>query len=261
MPAKSRATQSLGESLAAFFGHAEYARLIEAGKQAPPEEIDLVCPRCKGHGWLRYDVAPGDPRFGELVECQCGLVADRRASVYMAASRIPAEYADLDLTTYPDPNIAGAVADWWHTRPAPWLLLCGDLGVGKTGLEISLVKLALANGRTALFRPFVELLSDIKATYRSRDALAPDESALVGALKESHVVALDDIGAARATDWAQERLFEILNHRYNERKTTILTTNLGPADLEEYVGDRICARINGMAWVYEIVGRNLRAAS
>lgn len=222
------------------------------------EPIDLVCPNCKGAGWLRPDVDPGHQDFGRSIECGCGIVAGRRANVYQSASRIPAEYADLDLTTFPERRIAADIADWWYEPPSPWLLLSGDLGVGKTGLEIGLVKKALASGRSALYRPFVELLSDIRATYRSHDATTPDEADLVGACKGVDVLALDDIGAARVTGWAQERLFEILNHRYNERRRTILTTNLGPTEMEDYLGDRIFSRINGMAWIYEIVGTNLR---
>jgi DNA replication protein DnaC len=106
----------------------------------------------------------------------------------------------------------------------------------------------------------VELLTDIRATYRSRDGVDQDEADLINALKSAYLVALDDLGSGKATGWAQDRLFEILNYRYNERKLTILTTNLGPADLEEHVGDRIVSRINGMGWIYEILGRNLREA-
>lgn len=252
--------ERLGQALQKLIGHAEYQRLVELGKQAPEPEIELVCPRCKGAGWLRLDVPSSSPDFGRIVECGCGLVAARKAQVYRAASRIPEEYADLDLTTYPDTRIAAEVADWWYEPLSPWLVLCGDLGVGKTGLEIGLVKKALAAGRSALYRPFVELLSDIRATYRSRDATEPDEAALVGACKAVDVLALDDLGSERATGWAQERLFEILNHRYNERRRTILTTNLGTSELEEHLGDRILARINGMGWVYEITGPNLRLA-
>jgi DNA replication protein DnaC len=141
---------------------------------------------------------------------------------------------------------------------SPWLILAGDIGVGKTGLMIGLMKRALADGRAALFRPFVELLSDIRATYRTRDAQNPDEAALVGACKATDVLALDDLGAARVTGWAEERLFEILNHRYNERRRTILSTNLGPSELEEYLGDRIYSRVDGMGWLYAIEGPNLR---
>lgn len=249
---------SLAHSLQELLGHAEFKRLIELGKQAPPPEIDLVCPRCKGAGWLRMDVMPGHQDFGRIVECRCGIVAARRANVYQAASRIPEEYADLDLTTYPDQKISAELFDWWHELPTPWLILAGDIGVGKTGLAIGLVKKALSEGRPALFRPFVELLSDIRATYRSTDGTTPDEAALVGACKATDLLALDDIGAARVTGWAQERLFEILNHRYNERRRTIVTTNLGPDDLIEYLGDRIYSRINGMGWLYAIDGPNLR---
>ena len=78
------------------------------------------------------------------------------------------------------------------------------------------------------------------------------------ALKSTEVLALDDIGAARVTGWAQERLFEILNHRYNERRRTVLTTNLGAAELEERLGDLIVARINGMGHLIAILGPNLR---
>lgn len=247
-------------------GYTEARRLIEtegvdAARRrllAPDEPIDLACPSCAGSGWLRLDVGPGHQDFGRLIECACGLVALRKASLYRAASRIPAEYADLGLETYPDRRIAADIADWWYEPQSPWLVLAGDLGVGKTGLAIGLVKKALASGKSALYRPFVELLSDIRATFRTRDASEPDEADLVGACKSVEVLALDDIGAERCTGWAQERLFEILNHRYNERRRTILTTNLGPADMEEHVGDRIVARINGMGWVYTILGRNLR---
>lgn len=256
--AAERKPSRLGDGLQALFGHAEYQRLVELGKEAQPDEIELVCPRCKGAGWLRLDLPASAADFGKVVECACGLVAKRKADVLFGKSRIPAEYAELDLATFPSRHIAGAVLDWWHEQPSPWLVLVGDLGVGKTGLTIGLVKRALADGRSAIFRPLVELLSDIRATYRTRDASEPGEADLVGTLKTVEVVALDDLGAERATGWAQERLFEILNHRYNERRRTILTTNLGPDEMAEHLGERIVARINGMGWIYTILGPNLR---
>lgn len=247
-------------------GFLEARRLIEAEGVdaarrkflAPDEAVELVCPRCKGSGWLRLNLEVGSADFGHILECQCGIVASRRASIYRAASRIPAEYADLDLTTYPDRKIASDVADWWYELPSPWLVLAGGLGVGKTGLTIALVKKCLSEGRPALFRPNVELLSDIRATYRTRDGNEPDEAALIGACKSVDLLALDDIGSERVTGWAQERVYEILNHRYNERRRTILVTNLGPEELEDHLGERIMARIRGMGWVYEIIGPNLR---
>jgi DNA replication protein DnaC len=150
------------------------------------------------------------------------------------------------------------VIDWWHELPSAWLLLVGDLGVGKTGLTIGLVKRALADGRTALFRPMTELLGDIRATYRTQSASEPDEAAMLRSLKEIDLLALDDVGTERMTGWVQERMFEVLNHRYNERRRTVISTNLGPDELGEHVGDRIMSRILGMGWRYEILGPNLR---
>lgn len=249
---------SLGESLKSMMGHPEFLRLVELGKQAPPDEVVLTCPRCKDAGWLRLDVPAGHHDFGRIVKCLCGMVDARQAKIYRAASRIPEEYVDLDFKTYPDPKIARMVSEWWVAPRSPWLLLTGDLGVGKTGLAISVAKQALAGGKQALYRPFVELLSDIRATFKTRDASEPDEADLVRACKGADLLVLDDVGAERATGWAQERLFEILNHRYNERRRTLLTTNLGPDELEEHVGDRILSRINGMAYIANIVGPNLR---
>jgi hypothetical protein len=108
-------------------GFLEARRLIEAEGVdaarrrllADDEPVDLVCPKCKGAGWLRLDLPAGAADFGRLVECSCGLIVTRRASAYQAASRIPAEYADLDLSTYPDKRIASEVADWWYEQPSP----------------------------------------------------------------------------------------------------------------------------------------------
>lgn len=247
-------------------GFREARRLIEtegvdAARRrllADDEAIELVCPRCKGAGWVRLDLPAGAADFGTLVECRCGLVAAGRAERNLGRSRIPAEYADLDLTTYPDKRIASDVADWWYELPSAWLLLVGDLGVGKTGLTIGLVKKALADGRTALFRPMTELLGDLRATYRTRDGSEPDEAAMLRSLKEIDLLALDDVGTERMTGWVQERMFEVLNHRYNERRRTVISTNLGPDELSEHVGERIMSRILGMGWRYEILGPNLR---
>jgi DNA replication protein DnaC len=259
MSAERALPESLGHSLRKLLGHAEYQRLIDLGRDVQPE-VELVCPRCNGAGWLRLDVQPGHQDFGRLIECRCGLVAARRANIYQAASRIPEQYANLDLATFPDQRISDVMRAWWTDLPSPWLVLSGDLGTGKTGLTIGLVKRALSEGRSALFRPFVELLSDIKATFRTRDASGPDEADMMRALKTVEVLALDDLGAERATGWAQERLFEVLNHRYNERRRTILTTNLGPVEMADHLGDRIVSRIDGMGWIYAIEGPNLRAA-
>lgn len=256
--AEKRIPESLGRSLRELFGHAEYQRLVELGKQAPPDEVDLVCPRCKGAGWLRLDLPAGAADFGKIVECRCGIVQARRAERNLGKSRIPVEYADLDLATFPDRRIAGDIFDWWHELPSPWLLLCGDLGVGKTGLTIGLVKRALSDGRTAIFRPMTELLGDMRSTFRSRDASTPDEADMVRSLKEVELLALDDVGTERMTGWVQERMFDVLNHRYNERRRTIVSTNLGPDELGAHVGERIMSRILGMGWRYEILGPNLR---
>jgi hypothetical protein len=44
-------------------------------------------------------------------------------------------------------------------------------------------------------------------------------------VREAGVLVLDDLGAENATAWATEKLFQIINYRYNYRMPTVITTN------------------------------------
>lgn len=258
---------SMRDNLAeAVGGHAELQRLIEAGRHPTDETIEAIpepmCLRCRGAGFLRRDVPATHEDFGRLVECPCGLVLGRRALKLWGRSMIPAEYADLTLDTHPNREIVAQAREWFEHGSDPWLLLDGQYGTGKTGIAVALVKLALDAGTSAVFRVVPDLLSEIRATYSPRqDPDAVVESDLLEALKTVDLLALDDLGAERMTGWVEEKLYEVLNHRHNERKRTIVTTNLEPGDLSEHVGERIFWRVKRMAQRIEVIGPNLRMAA
>lgn len=68
---------------------------------------------------------------------------------------------------------------------------------------------------------------------------------------------LDDIGVERGTPWTQERLYDLLNTRYNECKCTIFTSNLGPTEIEDKLGTRIVSRIRSSK-IVELKGNDRR---
>ena len=68
---------------------------------------------------------------------------------------------------------------------------------------------------------------------------------------------LDDIGVERGTPWTQERLYDLLNTRYNECKCTIFTSNLGTTEIEAKLGTRIASRIRSSK-IVELKGNDRR---
>ena len=84
----------------------------------------------------------------------------------------------------------------------------------------------------------------------------PDE--IIEQAKKVELLVLDDLGAEKPSEWVVEKLFQVVNYRYNEMLPTIFTSNLSPEELENRIGERTVARIIEMAKVIRMVGKNLR---
>jgi predicted ATPase len=79
-------------------------------------------------------------------------------------------------------------------------------------------------------------------------------------LVDARVLVIDDLGAERPTEWVRERLYEIVNARYEAVRPILVTTNLAPAQLEKQLGARITGRLMEVCEVVEVVGVNRRAS-
>ena len=109
-------------------------------------------------------------------------------------------------------------------EPGGWIVLSGPSGCGKTHLGAAITGACIGNGSAALFMVVPDLLDHLRAAYQPDSAVGYDE--LFELLKSAPVLVLDDLGVQSATPWAQEKLFQLVNHRYNARIPTIFTTNL-----------------------------------
>ncbi len=104
------------------------------------------------------------------------------------------------------------------------LLLIGTIGVGKTHLAVGIIKeLILSKGISCLFYDYRELLKQIQNSYN--DTVKTTELDLLRPVFETEVLVLDELGAVRPTDWVWDTVSLILNTRYNDSRTTIITTN------------------------------------
>ena len=149
-----------------------------------------------------------------------------------------------------------AIVDWVRSyQPGgPGLYLHGPVGTGKTHLACALLKGLAQRGVWCLYRSLPDLLHELRRSVREEN-----ESDLLDALADVPVLLLDDLGSERLTEYAAERLHQIVDDRYADRRTTLVTSNLSPAQLGRHVGQRMASRLMEMTTPLRIDGRDHRA--
>jgi DNA replication protein DnaC len=128
------------------------------------------------------------------------------------------------------------------------LYFCGGVGTGKTHLAVAVMNELIRKKRTpSLFVTVPELLDNLRETY-NKPGRNLDE--WMDAVQNAEFLVLDDLGSERTTEWVRERIFVIVNHRYREALPTVFTSNIGPKDLAEQLGERTASRIIAMCdWI------------
>jgi DNA replication protein DnaC len=198
---------------------------------------DPSCPQCDGTGWKQ--VARGEVSGVERCECH----QPRRADSLLAEAGIPARYEkasfeSFDLHRQNPPvyeNLSRIILDAKvYADQYPWtekrgLLFLGHPGVGKTHLAVAVLKRLIERGFECVFLDYQALLETIRRGY-DRECGAAAREAYQTAL-DTEVILLDDLGAHRVTDWVNDTVFAIINHRYNAKKATLVTTNLPDRDV------------------------------
>jgi DNA replication protein DnaC len=196
-----------------------------------------LCPICEGAG-LRVVERPGGVRVAEPCACR----VERRSARMITAARIPQRYAHCTLDDY-SPNYKGNnkslnsallqarnfVKEYPFEKDGNGMLLTGPVGVGKTHLAVAMLKAVITEyGAKGLFCDYRNLLKEIQNSYGRNDV---SEKQILAPVFEAEVLVLDELGAAKPTDWVWDTVQHILNTRYNDRRTTIITTNY-PNDKE-----------------------------
>src|SRR5215469_1222797 len=240
-----------------------------------------ICPICEGAG-LRVVQRDGR-QFAE--DCECRL--KERATRRLGRAGIPRRYEHCTLESY------DTVAPWSHRSlgaalmrarkfvesypletAGTGLLLTGSIGVGKTHLAVGILQSLVAErGATGLFYDYRDLLKQVQNSYNA--TVRETELEVLRPVFEAEVLVLDELGAAKPTDWVWDTVAHILNTRYNDRRTTIITTNYPNAaplgtepssprgamreeTLGDRIGERMRSRLQEMCVVVEMHGEDFR---
>lgn len=121
--------------------------------------------------------------------------------------------------------------------PDGWLVLMGVNGCGKTHLAAAIANYLRQKSKSVLFIVVPDLLDHLRSTFSPDSRVSYDE--VFEKIKRAPVLILDDFGEQSATPWAQEKLYQLINYRYNARLPTVITTCLSLDEIESRVSSRM----------------------
>ncbi|MFB4193370.1 ATP-binding protein [Streptomyces carpaticus] len=212
-----------------------------------------------------------------------------RVARILAARDIDPAAVPADVSREPNPALAAAetriprryrhavgdhpqVASWVRTVVAeavppsrgarrqaatgPSLLLAGTTGTGKTHQAYGAIRALTAAGIGVRWRATTE--ADLYAALRPRPG--SDSERELMALARCPVLLLDDLGAAKSSEWTEELIYRLINKRYNDMLPTLVTTNLAIRDLRGALGDRVASRLAEMTERLVLTGADRRRA-
>lgn len=221
-----------------------------------------ACPTCGGAGWLRLEVDVDDPRFGQTVPCACKAkeLEERKSRTLLERSNLRALRDKTFQSFFPhdyQQNAFNRARDYAE-HPEGWLVMLGGVGTGKTHLAAAIGNRRLEMGEPAVFMVAPDLLDHLRSTFSPTSEVPFDD--LFEQVRNAPLLILDDLGSQTTTSWAEEKLFQLLNHRSMFKLPTVITSNkvLG----EMHGGDRLASRIADpeLSIVVSIEGTDLRTA-
>lgn len=202
-----------------------------------------ACPHCKGSGFLRLDAPVGDQNFGKLVPCECTMaVKDRKAFDELKKNSNIELFRDLTFANFnplvPKTREAFEAARRYAKDPSDWLVFMGEYGCGKTHLAAAIANEALNRHIRLYFAIVPDLLDYLRATFDPNSEDTYDQR--FDMIRNVPLLILDDLGTENAKPWAREKLYQIINHRYNAKLPTVITTNNDLDRLDGRIKSRLC---------------------
>ena len=198
-----------------------------------PADEQAACPygECDGSTWML------DEETNESRPCRCRDQRVRRAASGGIGTGIGRRFLEVSFEREPIVSLDRAVLRQVRAftrsmeenlEAGRGLWFDGPVGTGKTSLAILVAKAAKDAGRSYAVFPVPRLLAEIKRTF-DRDA-SDTYMGFFRRLCTVDLLVLDDLGAEKQTEWVLEQLYSIVNERWQDRRSIVVTTNIPDAD-------------------------------
>jgi len=125
--------------------------------------------------------------------------------------------------------------------PEGWLVFIGVTGCGKTHLAAAIVNYRYQANQPALFVVVPEFLDHLRSTFSPESKVSYDQ--VFERVKTAPLLVLDDFGEQSTTPWAREKLYQVINYRYNARLATVITTRYSLEEIFEEIESSISSRL------------------
>lgn len=213
---------------------------------------------CDGSGFVI------DETTNTASDCRCRAQLIAVAKARSLSAVIPRRYRDAAFDRPPvtdiEPRVVAAVRRFVESidqrlDAGRGLWFMGPVGTGKTTLAMLVSKAALRAGRSVAIYSLPRLLNEIRDTHRAERSHVH----LLDRLTAVDLLHIDDVGAERTTDWVLEELYSIVNGRYEEERSVVITTNILDREaLCEQITERTVSRLTEMCDELPLLGHDRR---
>ncbi|GAA5119084.1 ATP-binding protein [Haloechinothrix salitolerans] len=179
---------------------------------------------------------------------------------------VPLRYRDAQLDETEDPKLDAWIDEIRAAEPTtnidrpkmhgPSLLILGPTGVGKTHKAYALLRHLVDGGLRLRSWPKMISAADLYARLRPRSGV--DSEQVFEEFLAAEMVFIDDLGAAKTSEWVEEVNYRLIDHRYNNQLATIFTSNVPPRELGEVLGERVASRLTEMCTTVVLKGADRR---
>ncbi len=235
------------------------------GGYVPPDDerddSDGRCQVCDGRGWISPDVPVGHADFGTISPCHCqeSRLEDEQHERLLTYSNLGNltrfRFDNLEPDGLSDSEISKSqfrkaydVARVYANDPRGWLIFTGPNGAGKTHLAAAIANHCVDSSRIVFFSHAPDLLDHLRSSFGPASEVSYSD--LFEQVRTTPLLVLDGLGSQSATPWAEEKLRQIINHRFNAELPTIVTTAVPLSGLDPYIATRLTTR--GLGRVVEL---------
>jgi DNA replication protein DnaC len=216
----------------------------------PETKGDKACQICQGGGFVHPRLPSGKPDYTRAIPCRCVKVEkereqENRLQKYSNLGALNANnFETISQTGLSGDNInqglfknAMEAAKTYAAEPRGWFILVGPSGSGKTYLAAAIANERIKNGFPAFFQTVPDLLDHLRSAFAPESEMSYDE--LFTKVCNAPLLVLDDFDIKQSKEWAKEKLYQLLNHRFIHELPTVITSTLSVDSMDDRTRTRL----------------------